>query len=1007
MDMDLIYDKIGFSLPEGEGVKDKVQTELNEFKDSAGGVPALEVILDATHGGYINRNFAFYSTEGQKKSHKSFFTPFPKPVLTEHDDGKAPIGRISDADFLLLNEDGKKNLPTSKIRLTALVMDTEAIQKILDGRYMTVSISGRPKSPPICSICNEQAGYFGCKNDHMRGKDYDGKTCYYIFDELEYSEVSFVNKPADQGKSHAASVVSIKVVEAPVMNAEAQKMYSEAVKALKGTTTVSDSIKDVTCESCGKAFDYTKVPEVAMGAVKCPNCGVTLNQEGKKVGDSEDKCVECEDLVYSDAEIAEIAAIVEAEEDADKTLTTKQRKGMKGSTFCGPNRSYPVNDCCFSGSQKVKLLDGRSVEIQEIVAMVEKGESVWTYGFDLTKNAVVPVEVSAAWLAKKDADVLEVTLDNGETITCTENHPFLLKTMDYVQADKLASGTSLMPLYTRKQTMYQGSGGYEQVLQPWFGLWEYTHRMVVRETSQSMLLENEIVHHKDENIENNTPSNLNRMDKREHLALHSSGRTMSEHRVMSADEKKAKSRFMRNRMAQILSDDRLKTEHSESISEGKMTYDLSDPTKEIRNSGVSLADAYNAVALGATKKYVSELVGVSESTLRKWLGEVSLDSMNVSGISVQIARDYFYSENGFTLESAWNDFASGSSFIDLQIKYKMDRSTLKEWMTRLGYETDRTKALLMGKGTSAKQLRNAWVEGKTTKKELMMRFGFSERTLNNALRKEEEPVNHRVVSIRHVGKADVYDLEVPTTNNFALAAGVFVHNSHGANAKARATQQVKAGKLSASAAAKIKACANRKMKSMGCGGSDALTTGNDVVDALIELVNDLRAAYETDLEALRNEGKANSAVAATKQADTERELTETKTVRDTLASEVTKGREAHTQDLEQVTNLSSSFKDEKAKSALLMSLVLKKESFLNVFSGQNAEERAESFNKKLETFRSISMQDLTNMTEELLTELTKQAIIQPASDELDPVLAGKIKKEQSKNQRLQAWFRGR
>jgi DNA gyrase subunit B len=38
--------------------------------------------------------------------------------------------------------------------------------------------------------------------------------------------------------------------------------------------------------------------------------------------------------------------------------------------------------------------------------------------------------------------------------------------------------------------------------------------------------------------------------------------------------------------------------------------------------------------------------------------------------------------------------------------------------------------------------------------------------------------NHRVVSVEHLDEAiDVYDLEVPGTHNFALASGVFVHNS--------------------------------------------------------------------------------------------------------------------------------------------------------------------------------------------------------------------------------------
>lgn len=44
-------------------------------------------------------------------------------------------------------------------------------------------------------------------------------------------------------------------------------------------------------------------------------------------------------------------------EDAKK-LTTKDRKKLKKSTFCGPNRSFPVNDCKHAATAKAFL--GRS-----------------------------------------------------------------------------------------------------------------------------------------------------------------------------------------------------------------------------------------------------------------------------------------------------------------------------------------------------------------------------------------------------------------------------------------------------------------------------------------------------------------------------------------------------------------------------------------------------------------------------------------------------------------------
>ena len=54
--------------------------------------------------------------------------------------------------------------------------------------------------------------------------------------------------------------------------------------------------------------------------------------------------------------------------EVSKKLSTKTRKKMKDSTFCGPNRSFPINDCAhytaglrllnrskFSAEEKVKI----------------------------------------------------------------------------------------------------------------------------------------------------------------------------------------------------------------------------------------------------------------------------------------------------------------------------------------------------------------------------------------------------------------------------------------------------------------------------------------------------------------------------------------------------------------------------------------------------------------------------------------------------------------------------
>lgn len=47
--------------------------------------------------------------------------------------------------------------------------------------------------------------------------------------------------------------------------------------------------------------------------------------------------------------------IEKAYEVMGKKLTTKDRKAMKKSTFCGPGRSFPVNDCQHVGVAKAYL----------------------------------------------------------------------------------------------------------------------------------------------------------------------------------------------------------------------------------------------------------------------------------------------------------------------------------------------------------------------------------------------------------------------------------------------------------------------------------------------------------------------------------------------------------------------------------------------------------------------------------------------------------------------------
>lgn len=192
----------------------------------------LMIKIAATHSGIITRNNGFYMPDKMNDGAVTFVQNYNKPVLLHHNshDGD-PVGRVVHAayvntstgiakndsylkDFVdphtsfetkvdlidrIIN-DGMLDDPTYEgvgyIELTASITDQNAIQKIADNRYLTVSI-GAETDAAVCSICKEDWAETGEMCDHVPGEVYDGKPAFVIAGNLFYDEISFVSTPAD------------------------------------------------------------------------------------------------------------------------------------------------------------------------------------------------------------------------------------------------------------------------------------------------------------------------------------------------------------------------------------------------------------------------------------------------------------------------------------------------------------------------------------------------------------------------------------------------------------------------------------------------------------------------------------------------------------------------------------------------------------------------------------------------------------------------------------------
>ncbi len=132
---------------------------------------------------------------------------------------------------------------------------------------------------------------------------------------------------------------------------------------------------------------------------------------------------------------------------------------------------------CFHGDTLVALADGRSLSFKEIVAEQEIGIEHFCY--TIRNDGTIGIErIINPRMTKANAEVIKVTLDNGETLICTPEHPFMLRDGTYKPAAMLTPDDSLMPLY-RKLSDTSESGitidGYEMVWNPRSDSWLFTH----------------------------------------------------------------------------------------------------------------------------------------------------------------------------------------------------------------------------------------------------------------------------------------------------------------------------------------------------------------------------------------------------------------------------------------------------------------------------------------------------------------------------------------------------
>lgn len=375
---------------------------------------------------------------------------------------------------------------------------------------------------------------------------------------------------------------------------------------------------------------------------------------------------------------------------------------------------------CFTGDTKVRLVDGRSLSFLELVDEFQKGKKNWVYSMNLETKRIEPKPILRAWMTKKLQPLVEVTLDNGEKIKCTYNHLFMDRDGNYIEAKNLVEGQSLMPLYLRYPT--RGLSNYRLFYEPFEETWHYEHRSFANGVNKGGY----VVHHLNFNPRDNTPDNLIRITREEHVHIHqlaSTGACSPE-----ASKKRIDSRlkwFREHRGSKELKDLNSK------IRAGVLRYHGKDPDKIFEDEKRKIA-------------------WIEDRAKKSW-GSMTPPEKSTWGV-----RYYYFCHPELNEKST------------KRLKEYNSKFSAKKIKGRVWYNNGVTEILIDPKDP----IPEGYVKGRGYK----LKTFIKQEDRHYGKRKERK--NHKVVSVRFLSeKQDVYDLCIPDNHNFALDSGIFVHNS--------------------------------------------------------------------------------------------------------------------------------------------------------------------------------------------------------------------------------------
>lgn len=315
-----------------------VTEKIKDLKRNIG----LVAVYDATHTGFVNHNNRLYETKSVKsRDYKTFYGPFPKPLVIDHFNDIVPIGRIYDAAWIKV--DGGEwhgREMDGVVKTSAFVPKIPGdpyADRIASGNLMTVS-SGFYSKSQKCSICGKDWKISDEREEcgHSPGSVYDGKKMYLITSGLEYFHLAFATNPA-----HDFAVMTS-------MEETGNDNYDHLKDVVKKIYT-NKSVYGSELDSVVNQIDIDELdiskPTISDGAVKIyeidgrPKVYVNSDVKNKQRRNSMDL-----DQLINDKEAASKLANVLGLDDISNKIAELVKKEKNTDSSSKPNESVDTKD---------------------------------------------------------------------------------------------------------------------------------------------------------------------------------------------------------------------------------------------------------------------------------------------------------------------------------------------------------------------------------------------------------------------------------------------------------------------------------------------------------------------------------------------------------------------------------------------------------------------------------------------------------------------------------------